>query len=194
MPRKILHSKSISIPDDVEIVASKRIVTVTGSRGSLKRSFANVPIDISISGKKGTKLGRKFKVDTWFSARQQQACVRTICSHVKNMINGVTKGFQFKMQGIYAHFPMELEPGKNGTSIGITNFLGERITRKVPMAKGVTVSKTDRQYEILIQGNDLEKVSQSAANIHEITRAKRKDIRKFLDGIYVTSSGFIEQK
>ena len=192
MPRKILHSKSIPIPDDVEIAANNRRITVTGKRGTLKRSFTNVPIDITITGKKGTKLGRRFKVDTWFSAREQQACVRTICSHVKNMINGVTKGFQFKMQGIYAHFPMELEPAKNGTEIGITNFLGERITRRVKMLKGVTIAKTDKQYEILLTGNDLEAVSQSAASIHEITRAKRKDIRKFLDGIYVTSHGLIQ--
>ena len=181
MPRKILHSKSVPIPDEVEVTANNRLISVTGSRGTLKRSFTNVPIDISITGKKGTKGGRRFKVDTWFSAREQQACVRTICSHVKNMINGVTKGYQFKMQGIYAHFPMELEPTKNGTEIGITNFLGERITRKVKMLKGVTVAKSEKQYEIILTGNDLETVSQSAANIHEITRAKRKDIRKFLE-------------
>ena len=170
---------------------SKRIVTVKGTRGTLRRDFKHSAVDMYLTGKKGTKQGRRLKVDCWFGAKEQQAHVRTICSHVKNMVNGVTKGFQFKMQGIYAHFPMELEPQKNGTSVSITNFLGERISRKVPMLPGVTVAKTDKQYEIVLTGNDLEKVSQSAASIHEITRPKRKDIRKFLDGVYTTSSGFI---
>lgn len=147
---------------------------------------------MSITGKKNTKTGRHLKIDMWFGSRVQQACVRSIASHVKNMINGVTKGYQVRMQGIFSHFPMELDPQKNGTEIGITNYLGERITRKVAMAKGVKVEKTDKQHEILISGNDLELVSQSAASIHEITRTKTKDIRKFLDGVYVTSSGFIE--
>ena len=42
---------------------------------------------------------------------------------------------------------------------------------------------------LFFQGNDLEAVSRSCALIHQSCLCKKKDIRKFLDGIYVTDSG-----
>lgn len=31
----------------------------------------------------------KLRVDAWFGKRKDLACVRTVCSHIENMINGV---------------------------------------------------------------------------------------------------------
>jgi large subunit ribosomal protein L9e len=42
----------------------------------------------------------------WFSTKKQRAGVRTVASHIKNMIKGVTKGFVYKMRMVYAHFPI----------------------------------------------------------------------------------------
>ena len=42
------------------------------------------------------------------------------------------------------------------------------------------------QDELLLTGNSLEAVSQSAALIQQSTTVKNKDIRKFLDGLYVS--------
>ena len=39
---------------------------------------------------------------------------------------------------------------------------------------------------LCVQGNDVEKVSLSAALIQQITKVRNKDIRKFLDGVYVS--------
>lgn len=50
------------------------------------------------------------------------------------------------------------------------------------MAEGVKVSLSDVKDEIIIQGNDIQAVSQSAAAITDKCRVKDKDIRKFLDG------------
>ena len=36
------------------------------------------------------------------------------------------------------------------------------------------------------QGNSIENVSLSAALIQQITKVRNKDIRKFLDGVYVS--------
>jgi large subunit ribosomal protein L9e len=41
-------------------------------------------------------------------------------------------------------------------------------------------------YFRLVEGNDIQNVSQSAASIHTSCLVKNKDIRKFLDGIYVS--------
>lgn len=64
--------------------------------------------------------------------------------------------------------------------------MGEKIVRNIAMADGVTISLSDVKDEIIIQGNDIEKVSQSAASITDATRVKNKDIRKFLDGVYIS--------
>ncbi|MGH0144114.1 UNVERIFIED_CONTAM: hypothetical protein FKN15_011716 [Acipenser sinensis] len=40
--------------------------------------------------------------------------------------------------------------------------------------------------ELVLEGNDIELVSNSAALIQQATTVKKKDIRKFLDGIYVS--------
>jgi large subunit ribosomal protein L6 len=38
---------------------------------------------------------------------------------------------------------------------------------------------------VIVQGTNLEEVSQTAANIEQVTKVKVKDPRVFLDGIYV---------
>ena len=44
-------------------------------------------------------------------------------------------------------------------------------------------------YSIFFTGNSVEAVSQSAALIQQSTTVKNKDIRKFLDGVYVSEKG-----
>merc|ERR1712088_94536 len=46
--------------------------------------------------------------------------------------------------------------------------------------------------ELYVNGNDIELVSKSAARIQQSTTVKNKDIRKFLDGLYVSEKTTIE--
>ncbi|MEM4727737.1 MAG: 50S ribosomal protein L6, partial [Candidatus Bathyarchaeia archaeon] len=39
--------------------------------------------------------------------------------------------------------------------------------------------------DIILEGINIEDVGQTAANIQQATKTKRKDPRKFIDGIYV---------
>jgi large subunit ribosomal protein L9e len=74
------------------------------------------------------------------------------------------------------------------------NFLGEKIVRRVTMQKGVDVEASKGvKDQIEITGNSLEAVSQSAADIQQICRVRNKDIRKFLDGLYVSERGNIAE-
>ena len=62
------------------------------------------------------------------------------------------------------------------------------------MAEGVDVEASKNvKDELVLTGNSLENVSQSAADIQQICRVRNKDIRKFLDGIYVSERGNIEE-
>ena len=61
------------------------------------------------------------------------------------------------------------------------------------MAEGVDVEASKNvKDELVLTGNSLENVSQSAADIQQICRVRNKDIRKFLDGIYVSERTNIE--
>jgi len=188
---KALQSdQSILIPSEVSVEVKSRIVTVKGKRGTLIRSFKHQNLNMRIVGKKN----RRLVVSVYFATREQIAAIRTVLSHVKNMITGVTKGFEYKMRMVYAHFPINASPTADGTELEIRNFLGEKVVRRVPMLKGVTVSRSEKMKdEIILTGNDIELVSQSAANIHQSCLVKNKDIRKFLDGIYVSERHIIGQ-
>ena len=66
------------------------------------------------------------------------------------------------MRAVYAHFPINCVTSENNTVIEIRNFLGEKFIRKVKMMKGVTVVNSPAQKdELVLQGNDIEAVSQS---------------------------------
>lgn len=127
------------------------------------------------------------KVEKWFGKKKELAAVRTVCSHIQNMIKGVTVGFMYKMRAVYAHFPINCAISEEGTLIEVRNFLGEKFIRKVRMHPGVVCENSKGQKdELILTGNSVEAVSQSAALIQQSTDVKNKDIRKFLDGLYVS--------
>merc|ERR1712193_444224 len=80
------------------------------------------------------------QVDLWFSTRKQLACVRTVCSHIENMIVGVTRGFLYKMRFVYSHFPINVT--LSGRTVEIRNFLGEKRVRRVDLCDGVSYLRT----------------------------------------------------
>jgi large subunit ribosomal protein L9e len=186
--KQILQSKTISIPNGVKVELKGRKVKVTGPRGELSRDFSHLNLDLKLINK-----GKQLRAELWFGSRKQIACIRTLTSHVQNMITGVTKGFQYKMRLVYAHFPIAIGIEDDGKKVAVRNFLGEKVIREVPLFDGVSVERSnDVKDEITLTGNDIYNVSQSAANIHAIARITSKDIRKFLDGVYVSQKGVIQ--
>nr|GMC98649.1 60S ribosomal protein L9-like [Ipomoea batatas] len=138
---------------------------------------------------------RKLKVDAWFGSRKTTAAIRTALSHVENLITGVTKGYRYKMRFVYAHFPINASITNTNKSIEIRNFLGEKKVRKVDMLEGVSVIRSEKvKDELVLDGNDIELVSRSCALINQKCHVKNKDIRKFLDGIYVSEKGTIVEE
>merc|ERR1711974_356894 len=152
-----------------------------GTPGSLSKSFRHLAVDISMVDKKTVK------VEKWFGKRKELAAVRTVGSHITNLCNGVTKGYKYKMRAVYAHFPINCAISEGGSLVEVRNFLGEKFVRKVRMHDGVKCENSKEQKdELLLTGNSLEAVSRSAALIQQSTTVKNKDIRKFLDGLYVS--------
>jgi large subunit ribosomal protein L9e len=185
----------------VEVTVKARVVTVKGKLGELQRDFKHMPMECRIlkgsefldppeEGEPGADALEKdfVKVDLWFATRKQLACVRTVCSHIENMMIGVTRGFLYKMRFVYSHFPINVSLASD--TVEIRNFLGERRVRKVKLLSGVKYLRSeDVKDEIQLSGIDITKVSLVAAQIQQNTNIRNKDLRKFLDGIYVSEKG-----
>jgi large subunit ribosomal protein L6 len=106
--------------------------------------------------------------------------VGTYAAHTKNMMTGVTEGFEYHMKVLYSHFPIQLK--LQGTRLEINNFLGEKKPRYAWMEPGVTAKVGND--EIVLSGIDKEAVGTSSANISHATRIRNRDPRVFQDGIY----------
>jgi len=186
--RDVLKTEELDIPEGVEVTIKARLITVKGPRGTLTKNVRHVNMDIQVVKGKASKVS----LAVWQGGRKHVACLNTIRSLINNMITGVTKGFQYKMRAVYAHFPINCIIQNDGNALEIRNFLGEKTVRHVDMLGGVTVIESKAQKdELILEGNDIDNVSQSAASIHGICRVRNKDIRKFLDGIYVSDRGTI---
>ncbi|KAF9268083.1 ribosomal protein L6 [Marasmius fiardii PR-910] len=188
--RDVLQTEELEIPQGVEVSIKSRLITVTGPRGTLTKNVRHINMDIRLVKGKTSKV----TLAVWQGGRKHVACLRTIRSLILNMIKGVTKGFQYKMRAVYAHFPINCIIQDNGHKLEIRNFLGEKTVRHVDMLGGVVIAESKAQKdELILEGNDIDNVSQSAASIQGICRVRNKDIRKFLDGIYVSEKGSIVQ-
>ncbi|CAH1756257.1 6591_t:CDS:2 [Entrophospora sp. SA101] len=152
----------------------------------------DIPEEVEEISVKARVKAKKIKLIVWHGTRRQVTCLRTVKTHIKNMIIGVTKGFEYKMRYVYAHFPINVHI--DGSDVEIRNFIGEKVIRRVKMLESVTIEVSkDIKDELVLTGNDLENVSQSAADIQHSTTVKNKDIRKFLDGVYVSERNILEE-
>jgi len=174
---------------DVTVSIKAREVTVSGPRGKLTVAFKHMPIDIYFL--EGSEE-RTVVVERWFTGGKASASLRTAVSHIENAMTGVTKGFQYKMRFVYSHFPINVSITNGTKRVEIRNFLGEKVIRVVECLKDTTVKRSeDVKDEIVLSGNDIDAVSRTCALIQNVCHVKDKDIRKFLDGIYVSHKGTV---
>jgi large subunit ribosomal protein L6 len=172
--RAVETVKSIEIPEGVLVKVEGRVVTANGEKGELTWDFSHAPVSIRLDGKTIT-------VQASWPRKKETALVGTISSHIQNMITGVTKGFIYKLKIVFSHFPISVKVRER--TVAIENFTGERSPRiaKIMGDTKVTVKSED----VIVQGTNIKDVSQTAANIQNATKVKRKDPRVFLDGIYI---------
>lgn len=176
--RRSMELKTIKIPENVTVNIKGKTVEVIGGKGRLVRDFSYAPV--SIWSEEGL-----VKVKAAWPRKREVSLVGTVSAHIRNMITGVTEGFTYKLKIVFSHFPISVRV--DGKKVKIDNFTGERSSR---VAEIVGDAKVIVQSEdLIVQGTNLEDVSQTAANIEQTTMASKNDPRVFLDGIYIYERG-----
>jgi large subunit ribosomal protein L6 len=165
---------AVPVPADVEVTLEDDVITVRGAKGEVSRRM-------SYPGVRVQRAEEGVVISTTIPRKRQRAMAGTFAAHVKNMIKGVTQGFEYKMKVVYSHFPMTVKV--SGNEVVIDNYLGEKIPRKTRILEGCVVKV--KGTEITVTGNDKEKVGQTVANIERQTRVRKRDVRVFQDGIYL---------
>ncbi len=169
-------SQKIEIPEGIEVNIEENKLIVKGPEGTNEKkfNFSNLVFEkkdneIIIGNKKATK--------------KEKRDMNTIAAHIRNMIKGVQKKFEYKLKICFSHFPITVEVKDNEALI--KNFLGERVARKMKIPAGVDVNVG--KDTITITSPNKELAGQTAANFEHVTRIPKKDRRVFQDGIFITN-------
>lgn len=167
-------TEEIEIPPGIKASLEGSLMKIAGQKGELLYNFEYPGVHISLKDNKAVVYAEN-------ASRIEKAIIGTYRTHIKNMIKGVTDGHKCRLKIVYSHFPITLKTA--GNIIEVSNFFGEKAPRKARVVGNVKLSITKE--EVVVEGINKEDVGQTAANLEQATRVKRKDTRVFQDGIYI---------
>lgn len=170
----------IKLSDDVDASIDHLDLTIEGPTGAVTRRLWYPDISVTVDDSDDDGGVVTFESDN--TDAKTLATMGTFESHVKNMIHGVTEGWEYEMEVLYSHFPMQVSV--EGDEVVISNFLGEKSARRTEIHGDTEVQVSGE--EVTLSGPDIEAVGQTAADIEQLTRVTDKDPRVFQDGVYIT--------
>lgn len=178
MPTIGYAEERVNIPQGVKVEVRGPEVVVSKGNVTLAKRLHHPKVDVKVED-------GIVRVHSALPRRREKALVGTFAAHIRNMIEGATKGYTYRMKIVFSHFPMKALV--KGNEVVIENFLGEKYPRRAAIVRRSKVEVKGDQ--VIITGPDLEEVSQTAANIEKATVIRNKDPRVFQDGIYIVSKG-----
>lgn len=152
-----MAKKPIEIPKGVKIRTEENLVIVEGPKGSLSHQLTpGLKIDVQ-NNKLQVLTIEDFKVDP------KVLNVGHGLSHalVKNMIQGVTNGFEKKLEIQGIGYRAAIEKGKLNMSLGFSHPV------MMELPKGITVD-IDKQVLLTVKGIDKYLVGETAAKIRRV--------------------------
>jgi len=140
----------IPLPKGVETTIANGSITVKGPLGTLTQFLSDT---VTI-----TKDGDVLQVQPVGESRNADAMSGTVRALVNNMVTGVTKGFEKKLNLVGVGYRAQAQGDKLNLSLGFSH----PVVHSMP--KGVKC-ETPAQTEILIKGIDKQQVGQVAAEV-----------------------------
>ncbi len=145
-----MANNPVRLPEGVEAVLRGGEVSVKGGKGSLQLAL---PVEVEVAqGDEG------LRVSTRRNSRRANAMVGTVHSLLRNMVTGVSEGYEKKLELRGVGYRARAQ----GSKLNLTLGYSHPIDYAVP--DGVKV-ETPSQTEISVSGADKQKVGQVAAEI-----------------------------
>ena len=142
--------KPVNLPEGVTVTVDAGSVTVKGAKGTLSLPLAE--------GVLVEQVDKAFNVKLAEGAAAQAAKAGSTRAHLANMVEGVTKGFERKLELVGVGYRAAVQ----GKSLNLTLGFSHPVVYPVP--EGIEIA-TPTQTEILIKGINRQQVGQVAAEI-----------------------------
>lgn len=166
--------EEIELPEKVTAQWQNHFLTLKGPKGEVKRRFLHPRVKLSVEGSKIILFSAS-------ATRKEKTIIGSFAAHIKNTIEGVQAPHVYKLAICSGHFPMSISV--SGNELLIKNFLGESVPRKVAIPEGAQVKVEGK--EIIVSSPDKEIAGQTAARFESICRETKKDVRIFMDGLWI---------
>jgi large subunit ribosomal protein L6 len=140
----------VALPKGVEVTIAAESVSVKGPLGTLTQQLNG---DVRVK-----QDGDKLVFEAASDSSQANAMSGTLRALVNNMVTGVTKGFERKLNLVGVGYRAQAQGDKLNLTLGFSHPVVHM------MPKGVKV-ETPTQTEILIKGTDRQQVGQVAAEV-----------------------------
>ncbi len=188
MSTEIKYKQEIEIPSNVKIRIENNKIFASGPLGETSKEIKSVFLNKQVFMKIENNKFIAYSLD---DKRNFKALVGTIVAHVRNLIDGVTKGYKYTMKIIYSHFPIKVEIDNKNKLVIIRNFLGERTPRIAKIVGNVKVEC--KEPFIYVSGINIEEVGQTCNNIEQCLRKRitKFDRRIFQDGIFLIERNYM---
>ena len=144
--------KPIELGNDLSAEVNGRSVTIKGKKGSLTLE-TNSEVEVTVDGnvvKVGPRSGSRFA----------NAMAGTTRAHLANMVTGVSKGFEKKLELVGVGYRAAVQGKKLNLTLGFSHPV------EYPIPAGVTI-ETPSQNEIIVKGMDRQQVGQVAAVLRQ---------------------------
>jgi large subunit ribosomal protein L6 len=143
----------VSIPSGVEVAIKDTTISVKGSLGALDMSLNNL---VKVENNAGALSFTP--VDQSAAANAMSGTMRQL---VNNMVNGVSKGFEKKLNLIGVGYKASVAGNKLNLAVGFSHPVD------FVMPAGISVA-TPTPTEIIIKGADRQRVGQIAAEVRAV--------------------------
>ena len=145
-----IGNSPVVLPEKVEVTLAQGEISVKGPLGTLSQKLTGQV--------KVEKVENRVEFKATDNSRQADAMSGTLRALVANMVLGVTKGFEKKLNLVGVGYRAQAQGDKLNLTLGFSHPVVHA------MPKGVKV-ETPTQTEILIKGMDRQLVGQVAAEV-----------------------------
>lgn len=143
----------VALPAGVTVNVADGVMKVKGPKGELSQAMAT-----GVSVVQEGNVARVLRADETRQVRANHGLTRALLS---NMVNGVTKGFEHKLEIQGVGFKSELK-GKT-----LVLSLGYSHTIEFPFPAGVTID-VDKGTKLTVKGSDRRLVGETAAKLRSL--------------------------